>query len=261
MRRSWARKTTRLPAPERQTSRVVFGRAFTVWHGLPCRGAWGELPGEPMGGVDAHLAVIGHGARSIARSILSLVGCRPQRPPGPGAACSCRPEVGRRSRGAAYVRSLFDGQPPVLVAGARLSLSPLPRSARPAWARPPLRRVSLRSPGLGLVQIVIVPLQGWQGRLWCGPGGAGSPRPGRCRWTGYELNLDGIGAAIPWARTAPVPAMWFSAMSRAALAEGFPATIALMAASRVETWPFRSAATAEAGSLVAPAMNWLNWVV
>jgi hypothetical protein len=42
-------------------------------------------------------------------------------------------------------------------------------------------------------------------------------------------------AAMPWARTAPVPAMWFSAMSRAVLAEVFPATMALIAASRVVT--------------------------
>ena len=72
------------------------------------------------------------------------------------------------------------------------------------------------------------------------------------------MNFDGIDAAMPWARTAPVPAMWFSAASRSALAFGLPATMALMAVSRVETWPCRSAATAALGSLVAPAMKVLN---
>lgn len=47
--------------------------------------------------------------------------------------------------------------------------------------------------------------------------------------------------------------MWVSAISRSAPAVALPATMALMAVSTVATWPRRSAATAGAGTLVAPA--------
>jgi hypothetical protein len=73
--------------------------------------------------------------------------------------------------------------------------------------------------------------------------------------------LDGIDVVMPWARTAPVPAMWSSAVCRLLLAVVLPATMALIAVSRVATWPCRSAATAALGSLVAPDVNALNWVM
>ncbi len=60
---------------------------------------------------------------------------------------------------------------------------------------------------------------------------------------------------MPCASTAVVPAMWFSAKAIVCEAEGDPATMSSVAVSSVTTRPWTSAATADTGSVVAPATN------
>src|SRR5579863_9993045 len=66
---------------------------------------------------------------------------------------------------------------------------------------------------------------------------------------------------MPLASTWAVPFMCMAAISMSLPAAGLFVTMALMAVSRVDTWPCRSAATADLGSLVAPATNAENWLM
>jgi hypothetical protein len=68
-----------------------------------------------------------------------------------------------------------------------------------------------------------------------GPPGATWAPAGRLGGAGQVVNLDGMDEVMPWARTAPVPAMWSSATSRLLLAIELPATMLSIAVSRVET--------------------------
>ena len=120
-----------------------------------------------------------------------------------------------------------------------------PRSVR----HPPPARADVKPPGRGVKNPARPGV--------VATGRAVEPATRREALGGQAPNSAGIEDTMPWARTAAVPATWFSA-NRSVPSAGLPETMALMAVSRVETGPLRSAATAGTGSLVAPATSAAN---